>query len=234
MPAKRVTIDGVGYAPWFRARRGCDGWGRPFRWGLIDDAAPHAGVPPAPLAEQPPPCRRSASTSRLRGEYAEYLAGLCRCGPAGGLARAHWELPGGQARGTRMRFGCGYDLATLGSVWGSPLASGDGPERVDSMEAANAALPPAQDLGADEPEPDDPNPPASSPRIRIPRILLLLNLASNAPAMVHLICARFVRPRRETCTTRSGGRGGVVRPLAKYGHAHGRRSMQGTGLQGCA
>ena len=34
---------------------------------------------------------------------------------------------------------------------------------------------------------DDPNPPASSPRIRIPRILLLLNLASNAPAMVHLI-----------------------------------------------
>ena len=34
---------------------------------------------------------------------------------------------------------------------------------------------------------DDPIPPASSPRIPIPRILLLLNLASNACAMVHLI-----------------------------------------------
>ena len=41
---------------------------------------------------------------------------------------------------------------------------------------------------------DDPNPPASSPRIRIPRILLLLNLASNAPAMVHLIWV--MGPRR--------------------------------------
>ena len=40
----------------------------------------------------------------------------------------------------------------VGQRLGSPLASGDGPERVDSMEAANAALPPAQDLGADEPE----------------------------------------------------------------------------------
>ena len=37
--------------------------------------------------------------------------------------------------------------------------------------------------------PDDPIPPASSPRIPIPRILLLLNLAYNACAMVHLICA---------------------------------------------
>ena len=35
---------------------------------------------------------------------------------------------------------------------------------------------------------DDPIPPASSPRIPIPRILLLLNLAYNACAMVHLIC----------------------------------------------
>ena len=34
---------------------------------------------------------------------------------------------------------------------------------------------------------DDPIPPASSPRIPIPRILLLLNLAYNACAMVHLI-----------------------------------------------
>ena len=33
---------------------------------------------------------------------------------------------------------------------------------------------------------DDPIPPASSPRIPIPRILLLLNLAYNASAMVHL------------------------------------------------
>ena len=34
---------------------------------------------------------------------------------------------------------------------------------------------------------DDPFPPTSSPRIPIPRILLLLNLAYNACAMVHLI-----------------------------------------------
>ena len=34
---------------------------------------------------------------------------------------------------------------------------------------------------------DDPIPPASSPRIPFPRILLLLNLAYNASAMVHLI-----------------------------------------------
>ena len=44
VPAKRVTIGGAGYAPWFRARRGCGSWGRQLTPSLSDDAALHAGV----------------------------------------------------------------------------------------------------------------------------------------------------------------------------------------------
>ena len=44
VPAKRVTIDGVGYDPWLRARRGCGSWGRQFTPSLSDDAALHASA----------------------------------------------------------------------------------------------------------------------------------------------------------------------------------------------
>ena len=53
----RATIDGIGYAPWFWARRGCDGWRRPFPWSKMYHPAAHAGAPPALLAEQSPAFR---------------------------------------------------------------------------------------------------------------------------------------------------------------------------------
>jgi len=59
--AVRAAIDGVGYAPWFWARRGCDGWGTPGTCSFVDHPAAHAGAPPAPVAEQSPARRRACS-----------------------------------------------------------------------------------------------------------------------------------------------------------------------------
>ena len=64
---------------------------------------------------------------------------------------------------------------------------------------------------------DDPIPPASSPRIPIPRILLLLNLAYNACAMVHLICIALT----------NGAGVGLVSGLVEGGVEAGRRRHSG-------
>lgn len=70
----RATIDGVGYAPWFWARRGCGGWGTPGKCSFVDHPAAHAGAPPAPLAEQSPAFQPARNRCRKRS-YERHSAG---------------------------------------------------------------------------------------------------------------------------------------------------------------
>ena len=101
-----------------------------------------------------------------------------------------------------MRRGCssrpGFRNVEAANSWASARINlpGGPPAGAEQAERAASETPAAGQAVADraaaevkfvaEAAADDPIPPASSPRIPIPRILLLLNLAYNASAMVHL------------------------------------------------